>query len=129
MNTRSAVRGFTLLEVMVALAIFAVAAIALTQAGMAYTHAVSTLSDRSLAHYVLMNEAVTLRINQAWPEGQGERLVEEQGQRWQIRYQTYPTPTDAVRRVELSVYSLLADQPAETPSQRLVVFLHQPSAE
>lgn len=122
--------GFTLLEVMVALAIFAVAAIALTQAGMSYTHAVSTLSDRSAAHYVLMNEAASLRINRAWPEGSGERLVEQGGQRWQLRYQTFPTPVLAVRRVELSVSALTAEQQTSSANgQRLVVFLNQPTVE
>ena len=135
-------RGFTLLEVMVALAIFAVAAIALTQAGMSYTHAVSTLNDRMAAHYVLMNEAASLRINRAWPEGTGERVVEQAGQRWQLRYQTFPTPVPAVRRVELSVSAATAggsstnaaasaapDSAAQTGGQRLVIFLNQPTVE
>jgi general secretion pathway protein I len=122
--------GFTLLEVMVALAIFAVAAIALTQAGMSYTYAVSTLSDRSEAHYLLMNEAASLRINRGWPEGTGERVLEQGGQRWQLRYQTFPTPVLAVRRVELSIAELTAgQQTTSTASQRLVVFLNQPSVE
>jgi len=123
-------QGFTLLEVMVALAIFAVAAIALTQAGMSYTYAVSTLSERSAAHYLLMNEAASLRINRAWPEGRGERLLEQGGQRWQLRYQTFPTPVPAVRRVELSLAALdPSQQPASSSSQRLVIFLNQPTVE
>lgn len=127
-------RGFTLLEVMVALAIFAVAAIALTQAGMSYTHAVSTLSDRTAAQYILMNEAALLRINRTWPEGTGERLVEQSGQRWQLRYQTFPTPVAAVRRVELSVTpateaSTSTNATAQAGGQRLVIFLNQPTVE
>ncbi|MFA9203851.1 MAG: type II secretion system minor pseudopilin GspI [Flavobacteriales bacterium] len=130
LNADQKQRGFTLLEVMVALAIFAVAAIALTQAGMSYTYAVSTLSDRSAAHYLLMNEAASLRINRAWPEGTGERLLEQAGQSWQLRYQTFPTPVLAVRRVELSLFAMTdAQQPATTASQRLVIFLNQPRVE
>ena len=106
------------------------AAIALTQAGMSYTYAVSTLSDRSAAHYLLMNEAASLRINRAWPEGTGERLLEQAGQSWQLRYQTFPTPVLAVRRVELSLFAMTdAQQPATTASQRLVIFLNQPRVE
>lgn len=127
---RSTQHGFTLLEVMVALAIFAVAAIALTQAGMSYTYAVRTLGERSAAHYVLMNEAALLRINRTWPEGTGERMIEQAGQRWQLRYQTFPTPVLAVRRVLLSVSALSDEQSgADTTSQQLVIFLNQPTVE
>ncbi|MEY4517036.1 MAG: type secretion system protein GspI [Pseudomonadota bacterium] len=97
-------QGFTLLEVMVALAIFAVAAIALTRAGMSYTQGVSSLTDRTLAHFVAMNEAANLRILGTWPEGTGEKEVEEQGQHWLVQHQVYPTPSDNVRRVEIRIY-------------------------
>jgi general secretion pathway protein I len=97
-------QGFTLLEVMVALAIFAVAAIALTRAGMSYTQGVSSLTDRTLAHFVAMNEAANLRILGTWPEGTGEKEVEEQGQHWLVQHQVYPTPSENVRRVEIRIY-------------------------
>lgn len=124
-------QGFTLLEVMVALAIFAVAAIALTRAGMSYSQAVSGLRDRTYAHWVLSNEAAQLRIQQAWPEGSSDQQVMWGEQQWQIHRQVYPTPVADVRRVELSAF-MLADQastPKGDPVQRLVVFLRQPQGE
>jgi general secretion pathway protein I len=128
-------QGFTLLEVMVALAIFAVAAIALTRAGMSYTQGVSSLTDRTLAHFVAMNEAANLRILGTWPEGTGEKEVEEQGQHWLVQHQVYPTPTEQVRRVEIRVYpapDTAVHTPTDqtlraNPSSSLVVFLRQES--
>ena len=134
MMAQSRQLGFTLLEVMVALAIFAVAAIALTKAGMSFTQGVMSLTDRSLAHVVAMNEAASLRINQSWPEGSGEQIVESQGRQWRVRHQVYPTPSDDVRRVELRVFEYLPNEsnaPAaqiestEPSLSSLVVFLRR----
>jgi general secretion pathway protein I len=52
--------GFTLIEVMVALAIFAVAAVALMRTGMSYVNATEGLETRTLAHFVAMNEAANI---------------------------------------------------------------------
>jgi general secretion pathway protein I len=127
--------GFTLLEVMVALAIFAVAAIALTRAGMSYTQGVSSLTDRTLAHFVAMNEAASLRMSHTWPEGMGEKEVDEQGQHWLVQHQVYPTLGDNVRRVEIRIYPAPdaaehtpTDQTTQAnPVSRLVIFLRKES--
>lgn len=130
MRHSRAARGFTLIEVMVALAIFAVAAIALTRAGISYSQGVASLNDRTQAHWVAMNEAARLRIEQTWPEGSGDRDVEEQGRKWRIHFQTYATPVAEVKRIELTIFRLnRQDQPEATPVHRLVMFLAQPRAE
>lgn len=121
-------KGFTLLEVMVALAIFAVAAVALTKAGMSYVNAVQNLETRTFAHFVAMNEAANMTVTQAWLEGTSERNVEEQGRRWQISTQAYPIATTAsVRRVEIKVAPIVpeTDKPSDTATV-LVVFIHSP---
>jgi len=56
--------GFTLLEVMVALAIFATAAIALTKVAMQYTQATSNAILRTKAQFVALNEVAVMEINQ-----------------------------------------------------------------
>ncbi len=121
-------KGFTLLEVMVALAIFAVAAVALTKAGMSYVNAVDGMKTRTLAHFVAMNEAANMTVTQAWLEGTAERRVEEQGQRWQIATQAFPIATTAnVRRVEIKVAPIVpeTDKPSDTATI-LVVYIHNP---
>ncbi|WP_051526718.1 type II secretion system minor pseudopilin GspI [Alkanindiges illinoisensis] len=123
-------RGFTLLEVMVALAIFAVAAIAVTKIGMNYTQSIGQMNDRTFAHFVAMNELAELEINGAWPEGTGEKTVDEQGQRWLVSHQVYNTISESVRRIEIRVAPLgdqdQGQQPA--PVTSIVAFLQRPVA-
>lgn len=121
-------KGFTLLEVMVALAIFAVAAVALTKAGMSYVNAVEGMETRTLAHFVAMNEAANMTVTQAWLEGSAERKVEEQGRKWQIATQAFPIQTTgSVRRVEIKVAPIVpeTDKAGDTATV-LVVFIRSP---
>ena len=63
-NVRRSERGFTLIEVMVALAILAVVAVAASRASSAYLSSVDILKTRTLAHFVAQNAAADLRIQQ-----------------------------------------------------------------
>ncbi len=118
--------GFTLIEVMVALAIFAVAAVALMRAGMSYVNAVEGLETRTLAHFVAMNEAANMTLTQAWLDGSAEHNVEEQGRHWQISTKATPIAQTAnVRRVEITIAPIIpeTDKPGDAVTT-LVVFLH-----
>lgn len=122
--------GFTLIEVMVALAIFAVAAVALMRAGMSYVNAVEGLETRTLAHFVAMNEAANMTLTQAWLDGSAEHNVEEQGRHWQISTKATPIAQTAnVRRVEITIAPIIpeTDKPGDAVTT-LVVFIHSPVA-
>lgn len=121
-------RGFTLLEVMVALAIFAVAAIAITKIGMSYTQSIGQMNQRTFAHFVAMNELAALEINGTWPEGTGEKTVDEQGQRWLVSHQVYTTISDSVRRIEIRVAPIDEQGQQPAPVTQLVAFLQRPVA-
>jgi general secretion pathway protein I len=122
--------GFTLIEVMVALAIFAVAAVALMRTGMSYVNATEGLETRTLAHFVAMNEAANITLTKAWLDGSAEHIVDEQGRSWQISTQAFPiAQTSNVRRVEITVSPI--NPKTEKPSDAatvLVVFIHSPVA-
>ena len=120
--------GFTLLEVMVALAIFAVAAIAVTKIGMNYTQSISQMNDRTFAHFVAMNELAELEINGAWPEGTGEKTVDEQGQRWLVSHQVYNTISENVRRIEIRVAPMSDEGQKPASVTSIVAFLQRPVA-
>ncbi|EXE91296.1 type II secretion system protein I (GspI) [Acinetobacter pittii] len=96
-------KGFTLLEVMVALAIFAVAAVALTKVAMQYTQSTSNAILRTKAQFVAMNEVALMEINQEWLEGTESKQITSQGETWQIDKSAQSTISPNVQKVDLQI--------------------------
>jgi general secretion pathway protein I len=97
-------RGFTLIEVLVALAVVAVALAAGTQATSALTRAASRQSDQWLAQLCAENELVRLRLLRQLP-GTGESTQEctQAGRSLLLRVAVQPTPNPNFRRIDVSV--------------------------
>ena len=95
--------GFTLLEVMVALAIFATAAIAFTKVAMQYTQATSNAILRTKAQFVALNEVAVMEINQEWLQGTQSKQITQQGESWQIDKSAQSTISPNVQRIEVQV--------------------------
>lgn len=83
-------KGFTLLEVMVALTILSVVAILASQASRSYINSVGNMKMRTLANYVAQNTVSELHIQQTWLDSQTTKQLEAQGETWQVVI----TPTD-----------------------------------
>lgn len=96
-------KGFTLLEVMVALAIFAVATVALTKVAMQYTQSTSNAILRTKAQFVAMNEVAMMEINQEWLQGTQSKQVTFQGETWQIDKSAQSTISPNVQKIDLQV--------------------------
>ncbi|WP_230656014.1 type II secretion system minor pseudopilin GspI [Psychrobacter sp. I-STPA10] len=76
--------GFTLIEVMVALAILAVVAIVASQASGTYLRSVDNLKTQTLAHFVAQNAGADLKIHNKWLTAQQSQQVSSQGRDWQV---------------------------------------------
>lgn len=102
MTPRSA--GFTLIEILVALAVVALALAAGTQASSALTRTAARQSDQWLAQLCAENELIRLRLQRQLP-GVGESTSECQqaGRTLQMRVSVLPTPNPNFRRIDAAV--------------------------
>lgn len=96
--------GFTLLEVLVALAVLALALGAILKAGADNAAAAAYLRDKTFAHWVAVDRITELRLEPAWPStGRRSGEVEFGDRRWHWESVVADTFDDTVRRVEVSV--------------------------
>lgn len=97
-------RGFTLLEVLVALAVFSLAALALLRLQGASLSNVARLDEKLLAMIVAQNLAVETRLlvpAPAYGESRGE--VPNGGRVWRWQREVVRTPDAGLQRVDIRV--------------------------
>lgn len=102
--TRPEQRGFTLIEVVVALAIVAIGMFAVFKTIGDTTHNVTDLRDRSFASWIADNRITEIRLTGELPsveETAGE--VEFAGRRWHWLAKVSQTQVRGLRRVDVSV--------------------------
>ncbi|MFW1997937.1 type II secretion system minor pseudopilin GspI [Acinetobacter ursingii] len=118
--------GFTLLEVMVALAIFAIAAVVVTKVGMQYTQSTANAILRTKAQFVAMNEAAQMEINKQWLIGTESKQITSQGETWQIDKRSESTISPNVQRVEIQVSLFNNEQGKVESGITNIVFFNYP---
>ena len=123
---RQRLQGFTLLEVLIALAVLALAMGAIIKATSDYTSNQSYLRDRTLAMWVARNVLVEYQVKGEWlsvGERKGTREMGNQEWRWLARISQ--TEEAELRRLDVEVYPLDSDDD-ENPLSVLSGFLLQP---
>ena len=102
----AAARGFTLIEVLVALAIVAIALLAGLQATNALTRNALRQAEVLLAQLCADNELVQVRLSRQMPAvGDASVRCEQAGRALDVSVVVLPTPNPTFRRVDAQVFS------------------------
>lgn len=117
--------GFTLLEVLVALAIFALVAASVLTATARSLQTASRLEEKTLAMWIADNQLVELQLSKnPVAEGRDQGEVDFAGRRWQWQSEVQATREPDMRRVTLWVAPIAQDRSTADLRERAVVSLN-----
>lgn len=107
MTRRPRQAGFTLVEVLVAVAILALTLGAFVSGGAQYADQARYLHAKTLALWVARNQMVDFRLAQPWPEsGREEGRSTMGGQSWEWRAEIEATQDPALRRIDIGIHPI-----------------------
>jgi general secretion pathway protein I len=116
--------GFTLLEVLVALTIIALSLGALISTSGSQAGSAGYLKQKTIAHWIAMNEITQLQVEQAFPgKGDTNGSTVMAGIEWYWTRTVKETEDENSRQVELKVY---LDEDRESSLTRLIGYLSRP---
>jgi len=122
MKRQAGKRGFTLLEILVALAILGIVMISAVKTSGSATKNAAYLKERTLAHWVAMNRATDLQVDRAWVKpGSSDGVVIMANREWRWQETAAETADKDLRRVEIKVQG-----DSDGPLASLVVYIGNP---
>ncbi len=126
MNCARRAAGFTLVEILLALAVLAIALTATARSLGGALDTTAALRDRTLARWVAEDRLAEIELRGEWPDldvNEGDADMGGRAFRW--RQETGVTPAARMRRVEVSVF--LAG--TASPLAKLTGFVEQPATQ
>ncbi|MBV1911937.1 MAG: type II secretion system minor pseudopilin GspI [Kangiellaceae bacterium] len=114
-------KAFTLLEVLVAMAIFGYAAVSLISNMSQYQRMQLTATQRTVAHWVAMNQMAESRLEKEWPNvGVTRGTADMVGKTWYWKRSVSKTTEKELRQVEIEIR---LEQNDELATTRFVGFI------
>lgn len=115
--------GFTLIEVLIALAVVSISLAAIVKVGAETGYSFTHLRDRAMASWVASNRLTELKAMEYWGEGSDDGSSELAGREWYWETEIEETPIPELRRVTVRVY---ASEGASQPLSTLDGLLNHP---
>ncbi|MCC6209095.1 MAG: type II secretion system minor pseudopilin GspI [Gammaproteobacteria bacterium] len=118
-------RAFTLIEILVALAVIAIALAAIVGETAQRLHNARRLIDHTLAHWVAMNRITEQQLSSSWPAvGITTGSAEQADREWFWTLKVSSTEDADIRRLDIEVR---AEKESERPDSTVIAYLERPS--
>lgn len=117
--------GFTLLEVLLAIAVLAIISVGLYNVGVVNTRSHQRIQDKTLAHWVALNKVVEYQYFETFPApGEQSYTAEMAGKTWLIQAKIIATAHNDVRQIQLAVGEKpLSEQDKFMPAERMLTLI------
>lgn len=116
--------GFTLIEVMLAMAIFAIAGVALLGSAQNNFTTMANLEQKTVAQWVASNQLVAASIDKTWPpKDKRKGSVEMAGATWFWLQKVIRTTDPNMRQITMEIR---LNEQQEQPISSLVTFVSKP---
>lgn len=117
--------GFTLIEILVALAVIATAVAAVVAGVSGYVNNAGYLRDRTVAQWVVMNKIAEMQLSSEWPspgERRGETLMANREWSWKVKIAATDDPD--VLRLDVSAH---AEEHSKSALAEAVAYVGKPA--
>lgn len=119
-----AFRGFTLIEVLVALLVFGLITSTAVRVGSQYISSYERVRDKTLAGWVADNRINEIRLEETLPEiAENSRDTTYGPFRWRVTTKVMATAEPSMRRVEVTAAQYRANRPDPVPVHTLSAFV------
>jgi general secretion pathway protein I len=109
--------GFTLIEMVVAVAILAMAMAAILSGMARYADNTAHLRERTVALWIAHNRLTEIELQPTWPDvGRSDGEVQFGGQKWRWEAEVQGTTDDRLRRIDIRILSPQRDGDAASLS-------------